>query len=275
MQKEAMQTVLGVIANYIGSEDVSELVKQLFEVGAHYGHPTRAWNPLMAGFIYGTEGKSHVIDMRLTVRYLLKALEFLYLSAKNNSKILFVCTDPQISEMVGQEANRCMQYYVSKRWTAGLLTNWNTVKQSIDNMHKMEKTLAEYGECMKKKERLMLQRKIDKNRSSLGGIEHMGELPDVMVISSLVDEAIAVEEVRRLQKLGVQIKSIGFADTNSNPHLVDYPIPCNDDSIRVLEFMFKLFGNIILEGLVDGENATDVKMVTHMADQVQDELKAE
>lgn len=270
-----MQTVLKLIGDYIGSPEPGELIKQLFEVGAQYGHPTRAWNPLMAGFIHGVEGKSHVIDLRLTVRYLLKALEFLYLSAKNNSKILFVCTDPQMSGLVCTEATRCMQYYISKRWTAGLLTNWNTVKQSIDSMHKMEKILSEYSDNMKKKERLMMQRRIDKSRSSLGGIELMGELPDVVIISSLVDEAIAVEEVRRLQKLGANIKSVGFADTNSNPHLVDYAIPCNDDSIRVIEFMFKLFGNVILEGLVDGENASDVNMVTHMATNLTEELSVE
>lgn len=256
-QAHSARRVLEIIGDYIQSHDPKDLLQHLLAVGAHLGHPTRAWNPMMSKFIAGvTNNKCHVVDLKHTISHLIKALTVLYNAAKTNQKILFVCTADQMHDIVSVEAQRCLQYYVTNRWLGGTLTNWDTVKKSIRTLKSLESVLSDENavSLLKKKELITMQRRVKKLRSTLGGIESMHDRPSIVIISSIVKEHTVVKEVRSLQKLGFKIKSIALADTNSNPYTVDYPIPANDDSIRVIEFMFKLFANIILEGLVDGNN---------------------
>lgn len=246
--------VIQLISDYVEAEvsvSANELTKQLFEAGAHYGHPTRAWHPQMKKFIYDSQNKNHIIDIRQTISSLIQSLMCLYSAGLQGKKILFVCTDPQMFENVSEIAVNCGQYYVSKRWRGGLLTNWSTTQKSLQHKKDLEQTLLKHSVDLKKKERLSMQRQIERINKTLGGIETLACMPDIVIISNLPREKVAVQEIKTLQEQKLPIKSIGIVDTNANPNLVDYPIPSNDDSVRILEYIFRLMAKVIAQASLD------------------------
>lgn len=252
---DSSQEVLSVINHYLGSNDPKDFLSALTNVGAHLGHPTRAWNPKMKKFLRKEiKDKSHIIDLKHTIKHMLQALNILYNASLNNQKILFVCTQDQISKTVADQATRCFQHYIVNRWMGGTLTNWQTLKTNLKKMKTLEDYLASDEIAkLKKKEVLTLKGHLRTLKRSLGGIENMTNIPTVVVLSSIVRERTAIDEINKLKELGMNITSIALADSNSSPDLVDYAIPSNDDSMRCVEFIFNLFANTILEGLNKAE----------------------
>jgi len=219
-------------------------ITELMEAGVHFGHKTMRWNPKMAPYIYGERNKLHIINLQKTVPLLHKALEVTRDVASKNKRILFVSTKRQASAIVAEAAERCGQYYVNHRWLGGMLTNWNTVSKSIKTLKDLDAQLQNPDFVANKKERLVMQRQLDKLENSLGGIKDMGGTPDLIVVIDTNKESIAILEAN---KLGVPV--IAIADTNSNPDGIDYIVPGNDDSSRSISLYCKLLADAALSGV--------------------------
>jgi small subunit ribosomal protein S2 len=220
-------------------------MKELLEAGAHFGHRTQFWNPEMSEYIYGSRNKIHIINLEITLPRLKEAVNFIgKMAAHKGAKILFVGTKRAAKESISNHAKRCGMPYVDARWLGGMLTNYKTVRQSIVRLKEL-KEMQEKGlfESMIKKEALMLTRELEKLDRALGGIEHMGGLPDALFIVDVGYEHIAVEEARRLK-----IPIIGIVDTNNTPKNIDYVIPANDDSMRAVEIYVRCIADAILDG---------------------------
>ena len=220
-------------------------MKQLLEAGVHFGHQTRRWNPKMKPFIFGERNGIHIIDLQQTLHYFEIAYEFVVNLVAQGGKILFVGTKKQAQETVKEEAERCGMYYVVNRWLGGTLTNFRTIRQSVEKLKKLE-TWFEDGtiERFTKKERLRLERLKNKLEKNLAGIKNMETLPQALYIVDPVHEEIAVKEAR---KLGIPI--IAIVDTNCDPDLIDYIIPGNDDAIRAIKLITSKIADACLEGL--------------------------
>ncbi|GAB55541.1 small subunit ribosomal protein S2 [Glaciecola punicea ACAM 611] len=221
-------------------------MRDMLNAGVHFGHQTRYWNPKMAQFIFGARNKVHIINLEKTVPLFNDALSFLQSVAHRKGKILFVGTKRAASDAVKESALRCGQYYVNKRWLGGMLTNWKTVRQSINRLKELEAQSADGTfDKLTKKEVLLLNREMTKLESSLGGIKNMGGLPDVIFVIDADHEHIAITEARNL---GIPVVSI--VDTNSNPDGVDYIIPGNDDAIRAVQ----LYTNAVADAVLEDRN---------------------
>jgi small subunit ribosomal protein S2 len=221
-------------------------MRDMLNAGVHFGHQTRYWNPKMAQFIFGARNKVHIINLEKTVPLFNDALSFLQSVAHRKGKILFVGTKRAASDAVKESALRCGQYYVNKRWLGGMLTNWKTVRQSINRLKVLEAQSADGTfDKLTKKEVLLLNREMTKLESSLGGIKNMGGLPDVIFVIDADHEHIAITEARNL---GIPVVSI--VDTNSNPDGVDYIIPGNDDAIRAVQ----LYTNAVADAVLEDRN---------------------
>ncbi len=219
-------------------------VEQLLESGAHFGHLTRRWNPQMRSFIFTQRNNIHVIDLRKTQLLVDIAHDAALEIASRGSKFMFVGTKKQAKEAVSREATRCGAYYATDRWLGGMLTNFSTIRKSIRRIDVIEKMEADgTTEKLKKKERLVLTREQEKLNRVFGGIREMTRLPGALFIVDIKKEHIAIEEAR---KLGIPIFAI--VDTNTDPNLVDYPIPANDDSVRTIEIITKVLADAVLEG---------------------------
>ncbi len=220
-------------------------MKQLLEAGVHFGHQTRRWNPKMKPFIFGERNSIHIIDLQQTVRLFDIAYDFIVESVANGGKILFVGTKRQAQDTIKEEAERCGMYYVNHRWLGGTLTNFRTIRQSVEKLKKLE-TWFEDGtiERFPKKERLKLERLREKLERNLGGIKDMEDLPQVVYIVDPKKEHIAVLEARKLK-----IPIVAIVDTNCDPDLIDYIIPGNDDAIRAIKLLTSKIGDACLEGL--------------------------
>ncbi len=221
-------------------------MKTLLEAGVHFGHKTSKWNPKMKPYIFMARNGIHIIDLQKTVQLAKKAFEALREAANRGEKVLFVGTKKQARSVVEREAKRCGMYYVNTRWLGGLLTNWKTVRQSIERLKKLEKMEEENSwhlEARTKKEVLMLKRELEKLRKHLAGIKDMTHLPENIFIIDPDKEHIAVKEAR---KLGIRIFAI--VDTNCNPDLIDYPIPGNDDAIRAISLFLETMADAIIQG---------------------------
>lgn len=220
-------------------------MKQFIEAGVHYGHQTRRWNPKMKPYIFGTKHGIHIIDLQKSLRMLKESFEFVRdLSAKGET-VLFVGTKPQAREIVRDQAQRCSSFYINERWLGGLLTNFNTVKQSIGFLKKLEEQRGEEGlyEGFIKKEAMRMDKKRVKLDKALGGIKEMRKLPGAVFIIDCRKERIAVQEA---QKLGVPI--VAVVDTNCDPDNIDHVIPGNDDAIRSIELFTMVVANAVREG---------------------------
>ena len=219
-------------------------MRDMLHAGVHFGHQTRYWNPKMAQFIFGARNKVHIINLEKTVPLFNDALSFLNNVSSKKGKILFVGTKRAAGEAVKEAAQKCGQYYVNKRWLGGMLTNWKTVRQSINRLKELESQSADGTfDKLTKKEVLLLQREMTKLENSLGGIKDMGGLPDVIFVIDADHEHIAITEARNL---GIPV--VAVVDTNSNPDGVDYIIPGNDDAIRAIQLYTNAAASSIMEG---------------------------
>ena len=229
-------------------------MRQLLEAGVHFGHHTRRWNPKMAPYIFGKRNNIHVINLEKTVPMLYEALDAIQSIAKNGGKFLFVGTKRSASDLIAQAATNCGQYYVNHRWLGGMLTNWETVSNSIKKLKSLEERI-ETGEInsLTKKERLQIERQKEKLDLNLGGIKNMNGTPDAMFIVDTNKESIAILEANNLN-----IPVIAICDTNSNPSGVDYPIPGNDDALRAISLYCNLVAASILKGLESNLEQTGI-----------------
>ena len=220
-------------------------LEDMLQAGVHFGHQTKFWNPKMDPFIFGVRNKIHIIDLQHTVELLPPALSFLKSVAQKNNKILFVATKRSASIILREEAERCGMPYVNEKWLGGMLTNYKTIRSSINRLENLLRQ-KEDGTFRKltKKEGLKLQREIDKLQKSIGGVREMGGLPDALFIIDVKREAIAISEA---SKMGIPI--VGIVDTNSSPEGIDYVIPGNDDAIRSITLFTRAVSDACLEGL--------------------------
>ena len=223
-------------------------ISDLLDAGAHFGHKTSRWNPKMAPYIYGSKDGISIIDLKQTVPLFEIALNKVYETVKNNGKVLFVGSKTQASEVVAEYAEKSGQFYVNHRWLGGTLTNWITISKSIKKLNAIEKDLenTELIESYTKKEVLDLNRKRDRLLRSFSGIRNIGGKPDLMVIIDTNKEKLAINEARSLN-----IPIIAIVDSNSDPEIVDFPIPGNDDAIRSIRLYCQLFANAALAGIQD------------------------
>jgi len=220
-------------------------MRQLLEAGVHFGHHTRRWNPKMEQYIFGTRNNIHILDLQQTVPMLYQALDIVSQTAARGGRVLFVGTKPAASETIAQAARSCGQYFVNHRWLGGMMTNWNTVSQSIRRLRDLESRLeSEEVNALTKKEALQLSREQEKLEKTLGGIKEMGGLPDLLFIIDTNKEAIAVAEANTL---GIPV--IAVVDSNANPDGVDFPVPGNDDALRAISLYCDLVAGAVLDGL--------------------------
>jgi len=221
-------------------------MKQLLETGVHFGHQTRRWNPKMRPYIFGARNGIHIIDLQQTVKLFQKAHDFLVETVAKGGRIIFVGTKRQAQEAVKKEAERSGQYFVTNRWMGGMLTNFQTIRGSIDRLKKLEIGFED-GSIHKryhKKEISMYGREVTKLNATLGGIKDMDGLPSAAFIIDPKREEIAVQECR---KLGIPV--VAVVDTNCDPDVIDYIIPGNDDAIRAI----KLFVTCVADACIEGD----------------------
>ncbi len=229
-------------------------MKQLLEAGVHFGHQTSRWNPKMKPYIFGARNGIHIIDLQQTVS-MFKDLETVVRNlAASGGHILFVGTKKQAQEAVKEEAERCGMFYVHNRWLGGTLTNFSTIRQSIERLRKLEEMENDpkIVDALTKKEMLGLRREKEKLEQSLGGIKSMRKLPDAIFVVDPKQEEIAVKEAR---KLGVPV--IAVIDTNCDPDMVDFKVPGNDDAIRAI----RLFCSSIADAVNEGKTLYEQSLV--------------
>ena len=231
-------------------------IKQLLEAGVHLGHKTLRWNPKMKKYIFGEKNSIHIIDLTQTVNFLKSALTKLHQCISSGGKILIVSTKKQASEQVGTLAKETNQYFVNYRWLGGMLTNWNTIQNSIKRLKMLNEELAKDSTGFTKKEILKFGRERDKLQRSLGGISDMKKVPDLIFIIDTNIESLAVNEARKLN-----IPILAVLDTNSDPTGIDFPIPGNDDARRSINLYCDLIKNTIkdAEKFIEKKEAKDNK----------------
>jgi small subunit ribosomal protein S2 len=222
----------------------SELIKQLLEAGVHFGHQTKRWNPKMKKFIFGSRSGIYIIDLEKTEECINAARDFLMDITSKGEFVLFVGTKKQAQDVIKQEALRCGMYHVTDRWPGGMLTNFATIKKSINRLKDIEKMRIDGTfEKLTKKEVAGLEKELAKLNKNFLGIVSMERMPKAAFIVDTKKEETAVLEARRL---GIPI--IGLIDTNSNPDLVDYPIPGNDDATKSIRTVASIMADTIIEG---------------------------
>jgi small subunit ribosomal protein S2 len=221
-------------------------IRSLLEAGAHFGHQTRRWNPKMKRFIFTSRNGIHIIDLQKTVAGLTRAYEFIGETVASGEKVLFVGTKKQAQEVIGEEASRVSQLYITQRWLGGTLTNFATIRKRLRYLARLEEQ-RDRGEFSRltKAEALKMEEEIVKLNRVFGGIKTMEQLPGALFVIDPREEEIAIREARK-----VNIPVVAMVDTNCNPDPVDYVIPCNDDAIRSI----KLITSTIAEAVVEGSN---------------------
>ena len=215
-------------------------IKQLLEAGVHLGHKTLRWNPKMKKFIFGEKNSIHIIDLTQTVDFLKSALTAVHKVVASGGKILIVSTKKQASEQVRDLANETNQHFVNYRWLGGMLTNWNTIQNSIKRLKKLDDQLSKENLGFTKKEILKFSKEKEKLQRSLGGISEMKKIPDLIFIIDTNIESLAVAEAKKLS-----IPIVAILDTNSDPTGIDFPIPGNDDARRSINLYCELLKNTI------------------------------
>ena len=232
-------------------------MKQLLEAGVHLGHQTRRWNPKMAPYIFTERNGIYIIDLQKTVKKVDEAYDFLRSVAEEGKSILFVGTKKQAQEAVKEEALKSGMFYVNERWLGGMMTNFATIRKSINRLKELE-AMEEDGtfEVLSKKEVLALKREQEKLEKSLGGIKDMEELPGALFIVDPRKERIAVAEAKKLN-----IPIVAIVDTNCDPDEIDYVIPGNDDAIRAVKLLTSRMADAVIEGR-QGEAGEVVEVAT-------------
>jgi len=236
-------------------------MKQLLEAGVHFGHQTRRWNPKMAEYIFTERNGIYIIDLQKTVKKIEEAYNFMRDIAAEGGEVLFVGTKKQAQDSIREEAQRVGQYYVSVRWPGGMLTNFQTIRKSINRLNQLEK-MAEDGtfDLLPKKEVLKLRHEMEILEKNYGGIKEMKKAPAALFVVDPKKEHIAIAEAK---KLGIPV--VAIVDTNCDPDEVDYPIPGNDDAIRAVKLIAETMANAILEGN-QGEQLTDAEATEETAE---------
>ena len=220
-------------------------MKQLLEAGVHFGHQTSRWNPKMKRYIFGSRNGIHIIDLQQTVTLFQEAFNFVRDLVATGGHILFVGTKRQAQEAIKEEAERCGMYSVHNRWLGGTLTNFQTIRQSIERLKKLEEmeNNPQIVEALTKKEMLGLRREKEKLEQSLGGIKGMRKLPEAIFVIDPKQEEISVKEAR---KLGIPV--VAVIDSNCDPDMVDQKIPGNDDAIRAIRLFCSSIAKAVAEG---------------------------
>ncbi len=230
-------------------------VKEMLQAGLHFGHQTRRWNPKMKPYIYGPRNGIYIINLDITKRMFDKACEYISNQVAKGGSVLFVGTKRQAQSIINEEAKRCNMYYVDHRWLGGMMTNFQTIKKSVERLKSIE-SMQEDGSINRfpKKEILLMEKERIKLERNVGGIKDMRGLPSVVFIVDPKKEAIAVNEARKLH-----IPVIAITDTNCDPDGIDYLIPGNDDAIRSIRLISKYVAEAVLSGSAvrDGEDASD------------------
>jgi small subunit ribosomal protein S2 len=219
-------------------------IEDLLEAGVHFGHNVRRWNPKMEDYIFGVRNNIHIFDLRVTLESLNTSLVKIHETISKSGKILFVGTKKQCADSVRELAEASNNFFVNKRWLGGTLTNWNTISKSINRLNDLESTINDpaFINSVSKKELLERSREKDKLQLNLGGIKELNGMPDLIVIFDVLKDKLAVLEAKKLN-----IPIIGIVDTNSDPELVDYVIPGNDDAIRSINLYKKYFLDTIID----------------------------
>lgn len=236
-------------------------IKQLLEAGVHFGHNTRYWNPKMDQYIFSTKNKIHIIDLSQTEKLMQDALNYLSSLASRRGKVLFVGTKRSASKAMKREAIRCGMPYVTNRWLGGMMTNYKTIKQSINRIREIE-TMKTDGRMDKliKKEQLKHERELIKLEKSLGGIKDMAGVPDAMFIVDTKHESIAIKEAKTL---GIPV--IAIVDTNNSFADIDYIIPGNDDAMKAINLYAATVADAVLEGRASMPSPADAEKVKKQA----------
>jgi len=231
-------------------------IQTLLDAGCHYGHQTRRWNPKMKSYIFGERNNIYILDLKQTILGADKAYTFLRDTASKGGSVLFVGTKKQAQEPIATQAARCKMPYINQRWLGGMLTNFVTMRSRITRMEELE-AMVEDGRMatLPKKEQALLTKELDKLQKNLGGARDMTALPQAIFVVDTKREEIAVREANRLH-----IPVIGLLDTNSDPDVIDFGIPANDDAIRSVSLMCDLVADAILAGTGE-EQITAEEMV--------------
>ncbi|MFH1035308.1 MAG: 30S ribosomal protein S2 [Pseudomonadota bacterium] len=219
-------------------------MRQLLEAGVHFGHQTRRWNPKMKPYIFGARNGIYIIDLQKTVKMFRTAYDFVVDAVARGGDVLFVGTKRQAADIIMEEAQRCGMYYVNYRWLGGMLTNFQTIKRSIERYKYLEGMFND-GSISRfpKKETVSMGRELEKLQRNLGGIKDMSRLPAVVFLVDIKKEKIAVTEAKRLG-----VPSVAIVDTNCDPEGIDYIIPGNDDAIRAIRLTAGKVADAVLEG---------------------------
>jgi small subunit ribosomal protein S2 len=219
-------------------------MRQMLEAGVHFGHQTRYWNPKMASYLFGARNKIHIIDLEQTLPMFNDAMNYLGQMTANKGTILFVGTKKAARKAVAEEAKRCGMPYVNHRWLGGMLTNFKTIKKSINRLKELEAMKADgtLYQRFSKKEALGMERELEKLERSLGGIKDMRGTPDAIFVLDVGYEKNAIMEAK---KLGIPV--VGVVDSNNSPEKIDYVIPGNDDSIRAVTLYCQSASAAVLE----------------------------
>ena len=219
--------------------------KELLEAGVHFGHLKKKWNPKMSPYVFMEKNKIHIIDLNKTISKLEEACRSLKQIAKSGKKILFVATKKQAKTIVAESAKSLNMPYITERWPGGLLTNFSTIRKSIKKMNSID-TMKEDGtfDTLSKREKLQIERTREKLELNFGSIENMNRIPEAIFVVDINKEHIAIAEAN---KLGM--RSYAMVDTNTNPKLVDFPIPANDDSTKSISKIMQIISESIAEGL--------------------------
>lgn len=240
-------------------------IKEMLDAGVHFGHQTQRWNPKMKPYVYADRGGIHIIDLQKTVAHAKHAAEFIRSVAAKGQRLVFVGTKKQAIEPIQEAAEKCDQYHVTKRWLGGMLTNFQTIQASINRLRKIDQ-MREKGEMdfFSKKERARIEKEYTRLTDFLSGIREMKDMPGAVFIIDINKEHIAVAEARKLR-----IPVVAIVDTNTDPELVDYPIPGNDDAIRSIKLFANLMADSYNEGAKDWEK--EVKRMAAEAEKAEKE----
>jgi small subunit ribosomal protein S2 len=219
-------------------------MKELLEAGVHFGHQTKRWNPKMKPYIFGARNGIYIIDLQKTVRLFKNAYNFVTDAVRAGDTVMFIGTKKQAQDSVAEEASRCGMHYVNQRWLGGMLTNFSTVKQSIDRLKRLDSMLTDgTADAYTKKEALKFDKERQKLEKTLGGIKAMGRVPGVIFVIDPKNEEIAIKEAK---KLGIKV--VAIVDTNCDPDDIDYVIPGNDDAIRAIRLLTSKIADAVIEG---------------------------
>lgn len=248
-------------------------MRQMLEAGLHFGHQTRRWNPKMKPYIYGPRNGIYIVNLDITLKLFRKAYSALVDMVAGGGSVLFVCTKRQGQAIIKEEAERCGMYFVNHRWLGGMLTNFQTIKHSIERLKKIESMQADGSiNRFPKKEILQMEKERVKLDRNIGGIKNMRSLPDVLFVIDPRNEDIAIGEA---VKLGIPV--IALTDTNCDPDGIDYVIPGNDDAIRAIKLISSMMAEAVLEGKArrGEETPADIDdLEAAMSTEVADEMTA-